>query len=236
MTARGTVEGMALIRIKDLYKTYGSSGKAVDVLKGVDLSIEKGETVSIIGASGAGKSTLLNIMGALDRPTSGEIFYGEDRISGFNEKRLAAFRNKFIGFVFQFHHLLPEFTAIENVMLPALIGGTGPAEAREKAEGLLREVGLGNRLDHKPGELSGGEQQRAAVVRALIQAPELVLADEPTGNLDAVTGAEVIDLFAQLNREHGITLVVVTHEERVSRVARRVLRLAEGKLREEAAA
>lgn len=232
MTARGTVEGMALIRIKDLYKTYGSSGKAVDVLKGVDLSIEKGETVSIIGASGAGKSTLLNIMGALDRPTSGEIFYGEDRISGFNEKRLAAFRNKFIGFVFQFHHLLPEFTAIENVMLPALIGGTGPAEAREKAEGLLREVGLGNRLDHKPGELSGGEQQRAAVVRALIQAPELVLADEPTGNLDTRTGEDVFELLHGLNRVRRTTMVIVTHNEKLAGRADRAFRMVDGRIME----
>ncbi len=171
-------------------------------------------------------------MGALDRPTSGEIFYGEDRISGFNEKRLAAFRNKFIGFVFQFHHLLPEFTAIENVMLPALIGGTGPAEAREKAEGLLREVGLGNRLDHKPGELSGGEQQRAAVVRALIQAPELVLADEPTGNLDTRTGEDVFELLHGLNRVRRTTMVIVTHNEKLAGRADRAFRMVDGRIME----
>jgi len=222
---------MELITIKDLFKTYGGPKKGVEVLKGVDLKIEKGETVSIVGASGVGKSTLLNIMGALDRPTRGEVYYRQERISDFNEKKLAAFRNRYIGFVFQSHHLLPEFTAIENVMLPALIGGARPEEAREKAGELLREVGLGDRLDHKPGELSGGEQQRAAVVRALIQTPEVVLADEPTGNLDTRTGEEVFELLVEINRIRGITMVIVTHNEKLAAMTGRVVQMVDGRIK-----
>lgn len=224
---------MELITIKNLFKTYGGQKKGVEVLKGVDLKIEKGETVSIVGASGVGKSTLLNIMGALDRPTRGEIYYRQERISDFNEKKLAAFRNRYIGFVFQFHHLLPEFTAVENVMLPALIGGANPEEARQKAGEFLREVGLGDRLDHKPGELSGGEQQRAAVVRALIQTPEVVLADEPTGNLDTRTGEEVFELLIELNRVRQITMVIVTHNERLAAMTGRELKMVDGRIQED---
>lgn len=223
---------MELITIKNLVKTYGGPKKGVEVLKGVDLTIEKGETVSIVGASGVGKSTLLNIMGALDRPTRGEIHYRQERISDFNEKKLAAFRNRYIGFVFQSHHLLPEFTAVENVMLPALIGGANPEEARQKAGELLREVGLGDRLDHKPGELSGGEQQRAAVVRALIQTPEVVLADEPTGNLDTRTGEEVFELLIELNRVRQITMVIVTHNEKLAAMTGRELKMVDGRIQE----
>ncbi len=222
---------MELITIKNLCKTYGNLKKRVEVLKGVDLSIEKGETVSIVGASGVGKSTLLNIMGALDRPTRGEVFYRQERISDFNEKKLAAFRNRYIGLVFQFHHLLPEFTAVENVMLPALIGGSNPGEARRKAEELLREVGLGDRLNHKPGELSGGEQQRAAVVRALIQTPEVVLADEPTGNLDTRTGEEVFELLIELNRIRQITMIIVTHNEKLAARTGRALKMVDGRIK-----
>lgn len=224
---------MDLITIKGLSKTYGGAAKKVEVLKSIDLSIKKGETVAIVGASGAGKSTLLNIMGALDRPSSGEVFYKNEPLFKYDDKKLAAFRNRFIGFVFQFHHLLPEFTALENVMLPALIGGAKPVEAKAKAEALLKEVGLGERLNHKPGELSGGEQQRTAIVRALVQNPDVLLADEPTGNLDTRTGEEVFELLLELNASRSTTMVIVTHNERLAgRLARR-LKMVDGNIREE---
>lgn len=224
---------MDLITIKGLSKTYGGAAKKVEVLKSIDLSIKKGETVAIVGASGVGKSTLLNIMGALDRPSSGEVFYRNEPLFKYDDKKLAAFRNRFIGFVFQFHHLLPEFTALENVMLPALIGGAKPVEAKAKAEGLLKEVGLGERLNHKPGELSGGEQQRAAIVRAIVQNPDVLLADEPTGNLDTRTGEEVFELLLELNASRSTTMVIVTHNERLAgRLARR-LKMVDGNIREE---
>ncbi len=206
----------ALIRLCKVDKSFTSSDKSVEILRGVDLVVSAGETSAILGASGVGKSTLLNIMGALDSPTSGEVFYGEKSLRGLGEKALASYRNSFVGFVFQFHHLLPEFTALENVMLPALIGGVSRGEARKRAERLLGEVGLGNRATHKPGELSGGEQQRVAIVRALVQRPEVVLADEPTGNLDSKTAREVFDLLLELNRVRKTALVVVTHNERLA--------------------
>lgn len=221
------------ITIKDLYKTYGDTQKKVDVLKGIDVSIKRGETVAIVGASGVGKSTLLNILGALDRPSKGGVLYGKEDIFRYDEKRLAAFRNRAIGFVFQFHHLLPEFTALENVMLPALIGGFDPKEARSKAEALLKEVGLANRLNHKPGELSGGEQQRAAIVRAIVQGPEAVLADEPTGNLDTKTGEEVFEILLELNRSRNTTMVIVTHNEKLAGRLSRRLKMVDGNIREE---
>ncbi len=224
---------MDLITIKGLSKTYGGAAKKVEVLKSIDLSIKKGETVAIVGASGVGKSTLLNIMGALDRPSSGEVFYKNEPLFKYDDKKLAAFRNRFIGFVFQFHHLLPEFTALENVMLPALIGGAKPVEAKAKAEALLKEVGLEERLNHKPGELSGGEQQRTAIVRALVQSPDVLLADEPTGNLDTRTGEEVFELLLELNASRSTTMVIVTHNERLAgRLARR-LKMEDGNIREE---
>ncbi|TAN60997.1 ABC transporter ATP-binding protein [bacterium] len=214
---------MAFINVKKLCKSYIGAGKTVDVLRSIDLSIEEGATLAVLGASGAGKSTLLNIIGALDRPTSGDVMYGTEPISTLDDGRLAAFRNKFIGFVFQFHHLLPEFTAVENVMLPALIGGTPYAEAKKKALELLSEVGLSTRAGHKPGELSGGEQQRTAIVRALIQSPEVLLADEPTGNLDTKTADDVFSLLLEINRNRKTTLVVVTHNEHLAaRMSRRI--------------
>ncbi|MEK6790656.1 MAG: ABC transporter ATP-binding protein [Deltaproteobacteria bacterium] len=224
-----------------MYKSYGVVAKkpalarlkrGVEVLRGVDLVVKKGETVAILGASGAGKSTLLNIMGTLDRPTSGEVLYGNEAVFNCDDKRLAAFRNKNIGFVFQFHHLLPEFTAVENVMLPGLIGGLTKEAARDRASALLNEVGLAARLDHKPGELSGGEQQRTALVRALMQQPEVLLADEPTGNLDTKTGEEVFDLLMALNRDKGTTLVIVTHNERLASRMQRNFRMADGLMSE----
>ena len=200
-----------LIRLENITKSYSGPEKTVEILRGVNLAIEAGQTIAILGASGVGKSTLLNIMGALDRPTSGEVFYGEKSLAGLGEKSLASYRNRYVGFVFQFHHLLPEFTALENIMLPALIGGASFEEARKKAAVLLDEVGLGQRGAHKPGELSGGEQQRVAIVRALVQEPRVVLADEPTGNLDTRTAGEVFELLLGLNMARNTALVVVTH-------------------------
>ncbi len=200
-----------LIRLEKISKSFTARDKTVEILRDVDLAIEPGESIAILGASGAGKSTLLNIMGALDRPTSGTVYYGDKSLTGLGEKALASYRNRFVGFVFQFHHLLPEFTALENIMLPALIGGVSFEEADKRASRLLDEVGLGNRATHKPGELSGGEQQRVAIVRALVQGPEVILADEPTGNLDSKTADEVFELLLELNRVRKTALVVVTH-------------------------
>jgi lipoprotein-releasing system ATP-binding protein len=215
---------MELIAVKGLYKSYGRPSKRVDVLNGIDLNVMEGETISIVGASGVGKSTLLNIMGALDRPTKGEVYYRGTAVSVLDDRRLAEFRNRTIGFVFQFHHLLPEFTALENVMLPALIGGRARTEAEKEAGELLAEVGLGERLSHKPGELSGGEQQRCAIVRALIQSPEVILADEPTGNLDTRTADEVFEVLLEINAGRKTAMVVVTHNEKLaSRLSRRVV-------------
>ncbi len=224
---------MGFIKIRGLYKEYSKGSQRLAVLNGIDLDIEQGETVAIVGASGAGKSTLLNIMGALDRPTGGEVFYGEKNLFSLGQKELAQFRNRYIGFVFQMHHLLPEFSAIENVMMPALIGGNDSTAARLKAEGLLRDVGLGERINHKPGELSGGEAQRTAISRAIMQTPEVLLADEPTGNLDTTTGDEVFELLLRLNREHSTTLAIVTHNERLARRLGRIIRIADGRIVEE---
>lgn len=186
--------------------------------------------LAIEGASGAGKSTLLHILGALDRPTEGKIYFQDQDLLGRSEKELAEFRNRFIGFVFQFHHLLPEFTALENAIMPGLIQGMRPRDALQGGEKILVQLGLGDRLEHKPGELSGGEQQRVAVARALMMKPQVILADEPTGNLDSQTGEEVHNLLVQINREQGITIVVVTHNPALAvRMNRRVL-LVDGKL------
>lgn len=202
----------------------GKSGKTIEVLKGIDLVINQGETLAIEGASGAGKSTLLHILGALDRPTEGKVFFQGADLGSLNEGELAEIRNRHIGFVFQFHHLLPEFTALENTIMPALIQGMNYKEAARQGEKILTQLGLGHRLLHKPGELSGGEQQRVAVARALMLNPQVILADEPTGNLDTKTGEEVHNLLMQINREKAITIVVVTHNPALaSRMSRRVL-------------
>lgn len=221
---------MAHIKLQGVSRHYGTGEEAVRALDDVSLTIERGETVAIVGASGAGKSTLLNIIGALDRPTGGEVFYKDEPIFSMDEKRLAAFRNKTIGFVFQSHHLLSEFTAVENVMLPALIAGCGHGEARQRSEKLLSEVGLGRRFQHKPGELSGGEQQRCAVVRSLVMTPEVILADEPTGNLDSKTGEEVFELLLKFNREKNISLVVVTHNEKLASRLSRKIEMTDGRV------
>jgi lipoprotein-releasing system ATP-binding protein len=220
-----------LLEVRGLCKTYRTGPNRVDVLTGIDLDMTQGTTLALVGASGAGKSTLLHLLGALDRPSGGTVlFRGEDLFSK-SDRDLAAFRNRCIGFVFQFHHLLPEFTALENVMMPALIARVAKEEARSKAEELLTDVGLAHRLTHRPGELSGGEQQRVAIARALALSPELLLADEPTGNLDMKTSEGVHALLAELQQKKGLTLVVVTHNEQLAAAMGRVVRLADGRLK-----
>ncbi len=219
-----------MIEARDLKKSFHLDQTEVHVLKGVSLEIKRGELVAIVGASGVGKTTLLHILGTLDRPTSGTVRFDGDDVFAKGEQALAEFRNHKIGFVFQFHHLLPEFTARENVMMPALIRRQGEDEARAAAEAMLKEVGLEHRLEHRIGELSGGEQQRVAVARALVLQPNVVLADEPTGNLDTHTGADVFHLMRDLNRAKGITFVIVTHNEALSRQADRIIRMVDGQI------
>jgi lipoprotein-releasing system ATP-binding protein len=221
---------MALIHVQDLYKTFFADGKKVEVLKGMNLTIERGEVINILGASGAGKSTLLHILGALDRPTSGAVIHDGVDVFSMGDRDLAAFRNKRIGFVFQFHHLLPEFTALENVMMPALVARWTTSAAKEQAVKILGRLGLADRVDHKPGELSGGEQQRVAVARATLLTPDLVLADEPTGNLDTKTGEEVHELLMELNKEMNITLIIVTHNLKLAEREGRSLVLEDGRI------
>jgi lipoprotein-releasing system ATP-binding protein len=200
------------------------------VLDGIDLEINQGEMLAIVGASGVGKSTFLHILGALDRPSSGKILYGNSDVFALDANQIARFRNEHVGFVFQFHHLLPEFSALENVLMPALIRRMERSEAMEKAMAILSDVGLSKRLHHRPGEMSGGEQQRVAVARALILGPDVVLADEPTGNLDSHTGEAVHDLILSINKQKKITFVIVTHNDKLAVRADRVLRMTEGKL------
>ena len=211
---------------------YAEGKMRTPVFDGLHLAVGKGETVAILGASGAGKSTLLHLLGGLDTPTTGEVFVAGPKMSALSDTARGVLRNRALGFVYQFHHLLPEFTAVENVMLPVLLNNTGVPEATRRAKALLEAVGLGHRLEHKPGELSGGERQRAAVARALVNRPACVLGDEPTGNLDEKTAATVFDLMLELNREHRTSLVIVTHDRRLARRLDRVLELHEGKLRE----
>jgi len=219
-----------LLEVRDLRKSFGEGAGKVDVLKGINLEVAEGETIALVGASGAGKSTLLHILGVLDRPTSGRVLFKGEEVFGRSEAALAQFRNRSIGFVFQFHHLLPEFTALENAMMPALISGMKKGEAAVMAEGLLRDVGLSHRLTHRPGELSGGEQQRVAIARALVLSPRLLLADEPTGNLDMKTSDEVQDLLTQIHREKGVTLIIVTHNEQFAVRMARTIRMVDGNI------
>jgi lipoprotein-releasing system ATP-binding protein len=218
-----------LIQVQRLFKSYGNETKRVEVLKGVDLTFFRSEKAAIVGASGVGKTTLLHILGALDRPTSGKVLYEGKDIYALEAKHLALFRNREIGFVFQFHHLLPEFNALENTMMPCLIRGLAKDESTSRAEAILTLVGLKNRLSHKPGELSGGEQQRVAVARALVLEPKVLLADEPTGNLDTKTGESVFDLLQELNRIKGVTLIVVTHNLRLAEKLSRQIQLVDGR-------
>ena len=218
-----------LIRIRNLKKSYTSGNSEIHVLKGIDLTILASEMVAIMGPSGAGKSTLLHILGALDIPSSGEVIYKETNIFSLKSDGQASFRNKTIGFVFQFHHLLPEFTALENTIMPALIAGMNKREANEEGIQLLEQVGLGKRMNHKPGELSGGEQQRVAIARALILKPEVVIADEPTGNLDTNTGNDIFKLLHGLNKK-GITFLMATHNEGMASKCGRIIRMLDGNI------
>ncbi len=218
-----------LIEAIGLSKSFITAAGELEVLSGIDLTFHAGEIVGITGASGAGKSTLMHILGALDRPSSGKVFFRGTDVFSLDDASRARFRNQSIGFVFQFHHLLPEFNALENVMLPGLISGTPYEAAEQKARGLLIDLGLSSRLVHRPGELSGGEQQRVAVARALMQDSGLVLADEPTGNLDTATGNSLFELFLGLNREKGITFVIVTHNIALADRCHRVLHMADGR-------
>jgi len=219
-----------LLEMRALCKTYEIGKNLVEVLSGINLKLEAATTTALVGASGAGKSTLLHLLGALDRPTSGTVLFRGDDIFAQSDSELASFRNRSIGFVFQFHHLLSEFTALENVMMPALIARVPKVEARTMAEGLLTDVGLAHRMIHRPGELSGGEQQRVAIARALVLSPALLLADEPTGNLDMKTSEGVHAVLADLQQKKGLTLVVVTHNERLAAAMGRTVRLVDGKL------
>jgi len=220
----------AVIRAENVRKAFCRDGHDVEVLKGVSFSIERGETIGLLGVSGAGKTTLLQILGTLDRPTSGSILFDGEDLTGLSEDRLAALRNKNIGFVFQSHNLLPEFSVLENVMLPCRIAGIDIEEARRRAESLLREVGLSHRLSHRPGEISGGEQQRTAVCRALAMSPLVLLADEPTGNLDRGTASEVVELLLDINRERKLSLLMVTHNEQAASRLHRVMRIEDGRI------
>jgi lipoprotein-releasing system ATP-binding protein len=213
----------ARVEVRSLGKSFVHAGRRLDIVKDINLVMEPAEMLSVVGASGVGKSTLLHILGTLDLPTTGQLLFDGNDVTRLSPTALADFRNKSIGFVFQFHHLLPEFTALENVMMPALIQRVARREAEKRAREILTRVGLAHRLTHKPGELSGGEQQRVALARALVMRPALLLADEPTGNLDAKTGEEIHELFFELNRERGTTMMIVTHNpELAARMPRRL--------------
>jgi lipoprotein-releasing system ATP-binding protein len=224
-----------LIRIEGLSKTFHKGGQALEVLRGLDLQIQPGERIAVLGQSGSGKSTFLHLLGTLDRPTSGRIWFGDRDVFARSAAELDALRNREIGFVFQFHHLLPDQDALHNVMIPALIAGQSSRVAEAQARSLLEKVGLHRRMGHKPGELSGGEQQRVAIARALVRSPSLLLADEPTGNLDPSTASEVFTLLDDLNRERGSTLVVVTHSRDLASRFPRQLVLAQGRFVERGA-
>jgi len=219
-----------LVIVEDLHKSFVHMGRELSVLRGIDLTIEQGDVMAIVGPSGAGKSTLLHCIGTLDLPTSGRIRLGNDELTGLSGSKLAAIRNRTIGFVFQFHHLLPEFNALENVMMPGLIQGKSRAEMEGPAKALLAEVGLLERITHRPGELSGGEQQRVALARALVLSPKLILADEPTGNLDSGTSEAMHTLFFEINKKHGTTIVVVTHNPGFAQSMPRVVTMRDGKV------
>src|SRR3990167_5544114 len=219
-----------LLRVEKLHKSFWIDHKEIQVIKNVSFQAQEGEMISIVGASGAGKSTLLHILGALDRPTSGEVFFENESLFQKRDTELSLFRNKKVGFIFQFHHLLPEFNAVENVMMPALISGMNKNMARGLAEKKLEEVGLSHRLRHKPGELSGGEQQRVAISRALMLHPKLLLADELTGNLDTKTGEQIQELLLGLNQTYRMTVIVVTHNEALAQRLPKRFQMLDGNL------
>ena len=217
-----------ILRTNDLHKSYDLGRRLIEVLHGVSLEISEGEFLSLQGASGTGKSTLLHLLGGLDDPTSGEVFASGQSLSAMSSARLAKWRNDEVGFVFQSYHLLPEFDALENVLLPAHMAHANRAESQKRAESLLERVGLAKRMSHLPAELSGGEQQRVALARALINRPQLLLADEPTGNLDSKTGGEVLDLLCELQSEANLTMIIATHDDKVAKRARRTVQLVDG--------
>jgi ABC-type lipoprotein export system ATPase subunit len=223
---------MPLIELRDICKSYQLGDLAVPVLRGVSLTVERGESVSLMGSSGSGKSTLMNILGCLDRPTSGEYWFEGQEVSLLSADERARLRNQRFGFVFQSFNLLPRTSAVENVAMPLAYGADHPGEheARKRAAEMLRRFGLGDRLDHEPSQLSGGQQQRVAIARALINRPPLLFADEPTGNLDSRTSEEVLRMFEQLNREEGITIIMVTHDPKVARHTKRVIRIEDGQI------
>ena len=228
-------KGGTRVEVVDVHKVFEHGGRNLEILRGITFTLEPGEMAAIVGASGVGKSTLLHILGTLDLPSSGQLKFGGLDVTKLGSSALAEFRNKSIGFVFQFHHLLPEFTALENVMMPCLIRRLDRGEAEAWAAGILKRVGLGQRLTHKPGELSGGEQQRVALARAMVMEPAVLLADEPTGNLDSHTGAEIHSLLVELNRERGSTMLIVTHNPDLAALMPRSLRMVDGGLVDERA-
>jgi ABC-type lipoprotein export system ATPase subunit len=219
-----------LLRVHALTKTYAIGKRTLEVLRGVDLTMARGDFLALRGASGAGKSTLLHLIGGLDSPNAGEIFFDEQNLAKFSESELTHFRNRRVGFIFQAYHLLPELDALENVCLPARVARISASDAEKRGRELLARVGLKDRTDHKPSELSGGEQQRVAIARALINSPELLLADEPTGNLDSQTGGEIIELLKSLRVEKQMTLIIATHDAKVAAHAQRVIELADGRI------
>jgi len=221
---------MAFLEVRQLVKNYAAPGGRLEVLRHLDLDVERGEMIAIVGASGVGKSTLLHVLGGLDAVDGGEVRVGDVAIHAMNDDARVAFRNKHVGFVFQFHHLLPEFTAQENIEMPLFIAGTADAERHERASALLGRVGLSDRARHRPGALSGGEQQRVAVARALVCRPQLLLADEPTGNLDEATAQDLHSLLREMHREHQLTSVIVTHNPVLAAACDRVVRLESGQL------
>ena len=224
-------ETRAVLACRDLCKSYEQGDTKIDVLDHISLEVQPGARIAVVGVSGAGKSTLLHLLGGLDQPVSGQVTIDGQKLSGLGVKALGQLRNRALGFVYQFHHLLPEFTALENVAMPLLIAGTERTQAYAKAAEMLERVGLGKRLQHKPSELSGGERQRAAIARALVNSPRCVLADEPTGNLDTRTANRVYDLFLELNTELATSLVMVTHDEAMASRMEQVWHLADGQLK-----
>jgi len=219
-----------VLELENIFKSFRHSGNLIEVLKGINLTIEQGKSLAVTGASGVGKSTLLNIMGTLEPPTEGIVRFDQHNVNELDDASLCQLRNRQLGFVFQFHHLLPEFDALENTIMPVLIGRSGKQKAMEMARAILIKVGLEKRLHHRIGELSGGEQQRVAIARALIMRPKLLLADEPTGNLDRITGEGIVDLLLQLNQDEGLAMVIATHNQRLAERMSQQKEIADGRL------